>query len=54
MTPPPSAPKDPSVITCITRTPCSECHFVILPGDDMVLGDWGWAHVICQTGTGAA
>lgn len=35
------------VLACIFPTPCAECHFTIFAGQDMVLGDWGWTHLLC-------
>lgn len=27
---------------------CSECDFLINMGEHIVLGDWGWTHVLCS------
>jgi hypothetical protein len=35
------------VLKCIEPTKCAECDFTILVDQDMVLGDWGWTHLLC-------
>lgn len=35
------------VLEALEEIKCAECDFNVLPGQHMVLGDWGWTHLLC-------
>jgi len=36
-----------AVLTATEEIKCAECDFIIQPGQAIVLGDWGWGHLLC-------